>query len=108
MAHFTVTIAENIKAGIFKESIRKKILLALAFRKKISVQKPSLTGYMAVVNELTGRHEYMMVKTTDGSWALLEAQPGLNEKIGGKWQPVQDNEITLAVKKAISDHENKQ
>ena len=71
----------------------------------------SQNRYIVIVEDLLEKvkTEYHLLKTKEGKW-ITEAEHELSPAIKKewKWQPHTDNFITLAVKKAIDDYENKQ
>ena len=107
MAHFTVRLPGNIEADIYKGKIFKKSLSLLSLFKR-GQKDAALTGYIAMVPVagIDQKNEYHLARTATGAWAQAAEEPGLSIKIKGRWNAIEDDAITVAVKNAIDEYEN--
>jgi hypothetical protein len=111
MAHFTIDLPGNISADIRKGKVFKK---STGFVKRwpwIKISSEVRTGYFVMIEYTPNKikKEYHLLKTNEGKW-LSGTENELNPaiKVLGKWLPMADDLITLAIKKGIDDYENKQ
>ncbi|MEP6948728.1 MAG: hypothetical protein ABI863_05620, partial [Ginsengibacter sp.] len=77
----------------------------------IKISTEVRTGYILTVENVVQKIKtgYYLLKTNEGKWfdkTDYELSPIISK--GGKLQPLTNDLITPAIKKAIDDHENKQ
>ena len=111
MAHYTIDLPGDIKADVRQGRVFKKRLLFAKRWPWIKINSEVRTGYLVIVEDALhkNKNEYHLLRTKEGKWQPHAAhEPNAAIKIRKKWQPVADNFITLAVKKAIDHYENKQ
>jgi len=110
MAHYTIDLPGNITVDVHKGKLFKK---KAGFFKQwpwIKFSSEVRTGYLVTVENLLQKMktEYHLLKSKEGAWlAPEEYELSLAIKIQGRWHPLTDDPITLAIKKAIDDYENK-
>ena len=107
MAQFTINLPGGMRGEVRQGKVFKK---RAAFTKQwpwIRLAADERRGYIVTVDN--NGIQYHLLKTGDGKWpAATGPDMELAIKAEGKWQPVKDDNITLAIKKAIDDYENKQ
>jgi hypothetical protein len=111
MAHYIMDLPGNINVDVRKGKLFKKRAGFLNQWPWIKISSEVRTGYIVTVENVLHKNktEYHLVKTKAGKWLAgedHELSPAI--KIRGKWHPLADDLITLAIKKAIDDYENKQ
>jgi len=109
MAHYTVNLPGNMHADVKQGKVFKKMMRLDKHWPWIKFKGEERTGYVITIDDSSaGSQQYCMLKTIEGTWTSMEgAQAGASVKIQGKWQPVADDQVTLAIKKAIDAYENK-
>lgn len=108
MAHYTINLPGNIQGDVRQGKVFKK---RAAFAKQwpwLKLHTDERTGYVVTVGN--NGLQYHLLKTNDGQWPSAAEDNTLLVaiKTADKWQPINDDQVTLAIKKAIDDYENKQ
>ena len=110
MAHYIIDLPGNIKADVRKGKVFKKTGGFFNQWPWIKIISEVRTGYIVTVENVLQkmRTQYHLLKSKEGTWlAGDEHELNLAIKTEGRWKPVADDPVTLAIKKAIDDYENK-
>ena len=111
MAQYHIDLDGNIKADIRTGKVFKKRARLFNHWPFLKFNSEVRTGYIVMVENVLQKikTEYHLLKTKEGKW-LTEAEHELASavKIQGKWNQHKDDSMTLSIKKAIDDYENKQ
>jgi hypothetical protein len=98
MGQFTITLPNNQQGNVRWGTIRKKTFFLNLFRHhklKSEEKKGYIVKIAAVLNSL---NEYRLLKTKEGEWAS-EGNEG--------FQVTPDDEMSIAIKKAIDNYESR-
>ncbi len=97
MGHFTITLSSNQQGDVRWGTIRKKSLFLGLFRKS-RLNNEVKKGYIVKIEPAPqNQKEYRLLKTKEGQWTSED-----NE--GFRVTP--DDQITVAIKKAIDHYES--
>src|SRR5690348_15098729 len=96
MGHFTIALSNNEQANVQWGVIRKKTSFFNLFRSN-KLKNEERKGYIITMGAAKGQSEYRLLKTREGEWT--------SESDGG-FQVSTDNEITVAIKRAIDNFES--
>lgn len=107
MAHYTINLPGNINGDVRQGKVSKKHIGFLTRWPFINLHKEQRIGYVVTVNDTAGK-QYHLLKTSENKWPSQQEHLSLAIKTQGKWQPIEEDQITTAIKKAIDDYENKQ
>jgi hypothetical protein len=97
MGHFTITLSNNRQGDVRWGTVRKKSTLLNLFKGEKSGAEIK-KGYIVKVNSTSSEEkEYRLLKTKEGNWT--------SEDDGG-FQVTPDDQVCVAIKKAIDDYES--
>ncbi len=109
MAHYTVNLPGGIPADVRQGRVFKKMMGLDKHWPWIKFKGEERVGYVVTVDAgHTNSMQYHLLKTSKGNWPSTAGnEAGTAVNMQGKWQPVAEDEITLAIKKAIDAYEKK-
>ena len=96
MGQFTITLPDNLQGNVRWGTIRKMSLF-LGLFKKNNLHNSVKTGYIVNIEPATTNAiEYRLIKTKEGDWTSQD---------DGGFQVTPDDQISVAIKKAIDNYE---
>jgi len=108
MAHYIINLPGNMQADVRHGKVFKKHAGLFKQWPWVKVRAEERTGYIVTLQPAAddSAAQYHFLKTQQGQLQQDDLSPAV--KANGKWLPAADDKITIAIKKAIDDYENKQ
>lgn len=98
MGHFTIILPNNQQGDVRWGTIKKKTLFLNLFRSN-KLKGEEKKGYIVkIAPVLNNQNEYRLLKAKEGEWTS-ESNEG--------FQIAPDDEMSVAIKKAIDDYESR-
>jgi len=96
MGQFTITLPDNLQGNVRWGTIRKMSLF-LGLFKKNNLYSSVRKGYIVKIETAAAdTKEYRLIKTKEGDWTSQD---------DGGFQVTPDDQISVAIKKAIDNYE---
>ena len=97
MGHFTITLQNNQQGDVRWGTLRKESTLLNLFKGNKSANEIKKGYIVKVASTSSEQKEYRLLKTKEGNWT--------SEDDGG-FQVTPDDQISVAIKKAIDEYES--
>jgi hypothetical protein len=109
MARYTINLPGNIPADVRQGKVINKSIGLVKHWPWLRFRGEEKTGYVVTVEAGNKQGmQYHLLKANDGSWpAGATNELDIAVKIQGKWQTIEEDQVTTAIKQAIDAYENK-